>query len=136
MRIRILVIFCLLLFSCQKEEDYIQNVMVDIDLNLTLPEFSDLQTVGNSVFINGGVKGITVYRQDFNTYKTYDRNCSYQPSLTCAKIDSVDSSIAICKCCNSMFLLGQNGVIAGGPALLPLKQYPNNLSGEFLYIYN
>jgi hypothetical protein len=136
MKIRILVLCFLLFFACQKEEDYIQNVMVDIDLNLTLPEFSDLQTVGNYVFITGGVKGIIVYHQGFDSYKTYDRNCSYQPSLTCAKIDSVNASIAICSCCSSMFLLGQNGQTIDGSALLPLKQYQNNLSGDFLYIYN
>ena len=136
MKIRILALFCLLFFSCQKEEDYIQNVVVDINLNLTLPEFSDLQAVGNYVFITGGVKGIIVYCQGFDSYKTYDRNCSFEPSLTCAKIDSVNSSIAICKCCDSMFLLGQNGETIDGPALLPLKQYQNNLSEDFLYIYN
>ena len=136
MKIRILALFCLLFFSCQKEEDYIQNVVVDINLNLTLPEFSDLQTVGNYVFITGGVKGIIVYHQGFDIYKTYDRNCSYQPSLSCAKIDSVNSTIAICNCCDSKFLLGQNGQTIDGPALLSLKQYPNNLSGDFLYIYN
>ena len=135
MKIRILALFCLLFFSCQKEEDYIQNVVVDINLNLTLPEFSDLQTVGNSVFINGGVKGIIVYRQGFDSYKTYDRNCSFEPSLSCAIIDSVNSSIAICKCCNSKFLLS-DGTPFDGPALLPLKQYQNNLSEDFLYIYN
>ena len=135
MKIRILALFCLLFFSCQKEEDYIQNVMVDIDLNLTLPEFSDLQAVGNYVFITGGVKGIIVYRQGFNSYKTYDRNCSFEPSLSCARIDSVNSSIAICKCCNSKFLLS-DGTPFDGPALLPLKQYQNNLSEDFLYIYN
>jgi len=136
MKIKIIALFCLLSFSCQKEEDYIPNVVVDIDLNLTLPEFSDLQTVGNCVFITGGVKGIIVYRQSFDSYKTYDRNCSFEPSLACARIDSVNSSIAICKCCNSMFLLDQNGETIDRPALLPLKQYPNNFSGDFLYIYN
>lgn len=110
--------------------------MVDIELNLTLPEFSELQTVGNFVFIHGGVKGIIVYHQSFDIYKTYDRNCTYQPSLDCAKIDSVKSSIAICHCCDSKFLLEQDGQTIDGPALLPLKQYPNNLSGDFLYIYN
>ena len=136
MKIRILALLYLLFLSCQKEEDYIQNVIVDINLNLTLPEFSDLQTVGNYVFITGGVKGIIVYHQGFDIYKTYDRNCSYQPSLSCAKIDSVHSTIAICNCCDSKFLLGQNGQNIDGPALLPLKQYPNNLSGDFLDIYN
>ena len=136
MKIRILTLLCLLFFSCQKEDDYVQHVIVDIDLNLTLPEFSELQTVGNYVFINGGVKGIIVYHQAFDIYKTYDRNCTYQPSLNCAKIDSVNSSIAICSCCDSKFLLGQEGQTIDGPALLPLKQYPNNLAGDFLYIYN
>ena len=135
MKIRILALFCLLFFSCQKEEDYIQNVMVNIDLNLTLPEFSDLQTVGNYIFITGGVKGIIVYRQGFDSYKTYDRNCSFEPSLSCAIIDSVNSSIAICKCCNSKFLLS-DGTPFHGLALLPLKKYQNNLSEDFLYIYN
>ena len=101
MKIRILALFCLLFFSCQKEEDYIQNVMVDIDLDLTLPEFSDLQAVGNYVFITGGVKGIIVYRQGFDSYKTYDRNCSFNPSHKCARIDSVDYSFAMCTCCDA-----------------------------------
>ena len=135
MKIRILALFCLLFFSCQKEEDYIQNVMVDIDLNLTSDESFDLQTVGNYIFITGGVKGIIVYRQGFDSYKTYDRNCSFEPSLSCARIDSVNSSIAICKCCNSKFLLS-DGTPFDGPALLPLKKYDNSLLGDVLHIYN
>ena len=110
--------------------------MVDINLNLTLPEFSELQTIGNYIFIPGGVKGIIVYHQNFDIYKTYDINCSYQPSLSCSKIDSVNSTIAICSCCDSKFLLGQNGQTIDGPAILPLKQYPNTLLGDFLHIHN
>ena len=136
MKMKIIALFYLLFFSCQKEEDYIPNVVVDIDLNLTLPEFSDLQTVGNYVFITGGVKGIIVYRQGFDSYKTYDRNCSFEPSLSCAIIDSVNTSIiAICKCCNSKFLLS-DGTPFDGPALLPLKKYDNSLLGDVLHIYN
>ena len=137
MKIKTLSVCFLLFFACQKEEDYIQNVMVDYNLNLSLPEHSDLQTVGNYIFIEDeGVKGIIVYRQDFNTYKTYDRNCSYEPSLSCAKIDSINSPIAICNCCESKFLLNQNGNAIGSPAILPLKQYSNTLEGDFLSIYN
>jgi len=136
MKVRIFAFICLLFLSCQKQDDYVQNVLVDITLNLSLPEFEELQTVGNFVFINGGVKGIIVYHQAFDIYKTYDRNCTYQPSLSCARIDSVNSTIAICNCCDSKFLLGQNGQTIDGPALMPLKEYPNNLLGDVLYIYN
>ena len=136
MKVRIFAFICLLFLSCQKQDDYVQNVLVDITLNLSLPEFEELQTVGNFVFINGGVKGIIVYHQAFDIYKTYDRNCTYQPSLSCARIDSVNSTIAICNCCDSKFMLGQNGQTIDGPALMPLKEYPNNLLGDVLYIYN
>jgi len=136
MRSPIFILFFLILFSCQKEEDYINNVSVNIDLNLSLPEYSELQIVGNSIFINGGVKGIIVYYQEFETYKTYERSCTYEPSLNCARIDSISSTIAICTCCDSKFLLGQEGQAIDGPALLPLKQYQNTLSGQILEIYN
>ena len=136
MRSVIFILFFLILFSCQKEDDYINNVIVDIDLNLSLPEYSELQIVGNSIFINGGVKGIIIYYQGFETYKTYERSCTYEPSLNCARIDSVNSTIAICNCCDSKFLLGQEGQAIDGPALLPLKQYQNTLSGQILEIYN
>ncbi len=137
MRSRIFGICLLLLFSCQKENDYIQDVLVDYNLKLSLPQYSDLQTVGNHIFIaKEGVKGIIVYHQDFDTYKSYDRSCTYNPSENCAKIDSVNSTIAICTCCDSKFLLDQNGETIDGPALLPLKQYQNTHTGDFLHIYN
>jgi|TARA_B100000959_G_scaffold256039_1_gene288886 hypothetical protein len=137
MKIKTLSVCFLLFFACQKEEDYIQDVFVDYGLNLTLPQYSDLQTIGNYVFIpNEGVKGIIVYHQDFDTYKSYDRSCTYNPSENCAIIDSINSTIAICTCCDSKFLLDQNGETIDGPALLSLKQYKNTLSGDFLHIYN
>ena len=41
--------------------DYIKNVYVDIDIDLSLPQFSELNAIGNSVFIEGGNKGIIIY---------------------------------------------------------------------------
>ena len=56
-----------------------------------------------------------------NEYRAYDRNCSYEPSLQCAKIDSIYASIAFCGCCSSAFLLDQNGMAANSPAINPLR---------------
>ena len=136
-RIILFLLGLFLTFSCQKSNDYIQDVLVNVNINLSLPEYSNLQAVGNYMFINNeGVKGIIIYHQYFDAYKTYDRSCTYQSSLNCAKIDSINSSIAICNCCNSKFLLNQNGETIDGPALLSLKQYQNTLSGDLLHIYN
>ena len=131
-----LIILLLLFINCGDSNEYIQNVYVDIEIDLSLPEFSTLNTVGNSMFLEGGNKGIIIYSFSNYEYKIYDRNCSYEPSLSCSFIDSINSSIAFCGCCSSAFLLDQDGSAANSPAILPLKQYNYSLNNTILYIYN
>ena len=121
-----LLIISLLISSCHSKDGnckYIEEVYVDILVDLSLPQYSDLQIIGNSIFIEGGVEGIIIYRGNGNYYKIYDRNCSYEPCLTCSVIDSVDGVAAYCGCCDSAFLLEQDGTPGNSPALLPLKEY-------------
>ena len=114
-----LIILLLLFIHCGDSNEYIQNVYVDIEIDLSLPEFSTLNTVGNSMFLEGGNKGIIIYSFSNYEYKIYDRNCSYEPSLSCSYIDSINSTIAFCGCCSSAFLLDQDGSAANSPAILP-----------------
>ena len=137
----VLYILILLFFfsTCNTKDDYIQEIYVNIFIDLNLPEYSDLQVSGNFIFIEGGVEGIIIYHGVGSDYKVYDRNCSYEPSLSCSKIDSVNdgSGIAFCGCCTSVFLLGQDGMSANEPALLPLKKYNWSLgNNNILRIFN
>ena len=133
---KFLVLFLIIISSCGDSNDYIRNVYVDVEIDLSLPEFSPLNTVGNSIFIEGGNKGIIIYRFSNYEYNIYDRNCSYEPNLQCSYIDSINSTIAMCGCCSSAFLLDQNGVAANSPAVLPLKQYNYSLNNTLLHIFN
>ena len=123
-------------FSCKTEKNYIENVYVNIEINLNLPEYNTLTAIGNSILIEGGVKGIIIYHFANSEYRVYDRNCSYEPSLDCSKIDSINGSLAFCGCCESAFLLDQDGIAANSPAILGLKQYNYSLQNNILYIYN
>ena len=133
---KFLVFFLIIISSCGDSNDYIKNVYIDVEIDLSLPEFSSLNTVGNSIFIEGGNKGIIIYRFSNYEYNIYDRNCSYEPNLECSYIDSINSTIAMCGCCSSAFLLDQNGVAANSPAVLPLKQYNYSLNNSLLHIFN
>ena len=124
------------LSTCNTKDDYIQEVYVNINIDLNLPEYSDLQVSGNSIFIEGGVEGIIIYHGVGNDYKVYDRNCSYEPSLSCSQIDSVDAGIAYCGCCTSAFLLSNDASVLNSPALLPLKKYYWTLTGSQMHISN
>ena len=134
--INCITILTLLFFSCSNQENYIQNVYVDVEIDLNLPEYSEIKTSGNSMFIKGGVEGIIIYHGVGNDYKIYDRNCSYEPSLICSVIDSVNSGIAYCGCCTSAFLISNNAEPINNPALLPLKSYKWSLNNNILRIFN
>jgi hypothetical protein len=126
----------ILILSCNSKEDYIQNVYVDEYVHLD--HYSeDLNISGSAIFTKGGVEGIIIYRGFGDDYKVYDRNCSYEPSLSCSVIDSVNSGIAFCGCCTSMFNISNTGESINAPALLPLKTYNWSLSeSNVMHIYN
>jgi len=131
------LIISFLIFSCNTENDFIENVPVNKDIDLSLTEYSDLNADGNAIFISGGVKGIIIYHGAGDNYKAYDRNCSYEPSLTCSRIDSINSGIAYCGCCTSAFLISNSGEPLNRPALLPLKAYNCILNeNNILRIFN
>ena len=114
----------------------IYPVYVNLFIDLNLPQFSDLQVAGNSIFIEGGIEGIIIYHVIGNDYKVYDRSCSYEPSLSCSQIDSVNSGIAFCGCCPSAFLISNTGQPVNSPALLPLKSYNWSLQGSQMHIFD
>jgi len=117
------LIITIIIYSCSSKNDYIQDVYVNEIVDLSLPIYSDITTPGNSIFVEGGVEGIIIYHGVGEEYKVYDRNCSYEPSLECSHIDSVNSGIAYCGCCTSAFLISNTGEPINAPALLPLKEY-------------
>ena len=132
----ILVLNLMFLSSCVDSDDYIQDVYVNIEVPVNQPEYSDLDAIGNSILITGGVKGIIIYHANVNDYWAFDRNCSFEPSTQCAFIDSINSTIASCNCCSSKFLIDQNGITVNGPSLRSLKEYYTSFSGGILKIKN
>tara|TARA_B100001142_G_C13688832_1_gene405147 strand:+ start:51 stop:473 length:423 start_codon:yes stop_codon:yes gene_type:complete len=132
-----ILIISILIFSCNNKDDFIQDVYVNEIISLSLPEYSDILIPGNSIFISGGVEGIIIYHGVGDDYKVYDRNCSYEPSLACSYIDSVNAGIAYCRCCPSVFDINNSGEPINAPALLPLKQYNWSLdNNNILRIFN
>ena len=135
-------------FSCsdsgiRSNNPYLPNYSVLIDLNLNLPEYSNLKFVSNAVFIPGkGVRGVIV----FNTgsgYNAYDAACPNQAISSCStmnfkKLDpndplKIDKTTIVCPCDNAEYSLF-SGQSAGKE--YPLKQYRVQINGDVLRVYN
>ncbi len=138
----------ILAFSCKKSKsvnnDPIQDIPVSITINMSLPLYSHLQSMGTHVYEPGGVKGVVIVHHTDDNFYAFDRNCSYQPGNACSKIE-VDSSVLIfrCgqttgsgfqKCCDSKFLM--DGEVFNGPAVFGLKHYQVIRNGNQLDIKN
>lgn len=107
---------------------------VDIVINLNLPEFIALRSDGGFVQVNGGVRGIIVYRVNSTTYLAYERNCSFRPNEACATVNVHTSGLFMeDPCCGSSFNFS-DGNPSGGPAWRPLVRYRTQLSGLTLTI--
>ncbi len=86
-----LLLISILITNCDDTNCYIEDVYVNEYIDLSLPIYSEIVTTGNSIFVEGGVEGIIIYHGVGNDYKIYDRNCSYEPCLSCSQIDTVIS---------------------------------------------
>ncbi len=131
------VVYLFLLAACENSgpEDQIPGAIVNETINLTNQQYLSLQFVGGHADINGGVRGIIVYHAPNNEYRAFERNCSYDPLNTCARVE-VDGSglFLVDSCCSSTFNF--DGFPTGGPAGLPLRLYNTILQGNILTITN
>jgi Rieske Fe-S protein len=129
-----------LISACKKDKNNgdIPVVSVNLSLPLNLPEYIDLNSVGNSIEITGGYKGILVYHRFQNEFVAYELACTYDP-LESGAIVQKDSSnvIGIDYHCGSQFYL-TDGSVLHGPATRSLKQYQTDYDSgtNTLYIFN
>jgi hypothetical protein len=100
-------------------------------MNLSLPQYASLSTVGGFTYVSGGVRGLIIYRKDSNIYLAFERNCSFQPTDACATVEALQLYMQDA-CCGSTF--NYSGTPTGGLAWRPLQQYATSLSGTILTI--
>lgn len=128
----------LLLTSCEEKEPYpIPNVPVNILLNLDLPSYQNLNAPGGWVYVNGGSRGLIVYR-NFDEFVALDRHSTYNSDNNCAiaSVDSINYFVLNDSCSDSQYSI-LDGTVVTGPAKWGLKRY--NTSWDQAYtvqIYN
>jgi hypothetical protein len=126
----------LILSSCETNRgELIPYVKVDEYL-LIYADLADMG-IGTSKVVNGGYKGIVIYREADLLFYAYDRTCTRFPEHDRAVVeDSVFFGVYVCPECGSTYLLMNGGEPNSGPAQYPLVQYNASVQGDVLHIYN
>ena len=129
--------------GCQKQYPVnIPYVSFDYTINIFDPAFVSLQGVGGSVFIDGGSRGLIIYRVSIDQFNAYERHCTYDSENPCGKVDFDTSGIILVDndCsgagCGSKFNI-IDGSVLNGPAQYPLIQYNTSFDGmAMLRVFN
>lgn len=119
--------------SINNNNPNIPNYPVNLQINMNLPGYSNLQFPSNHIVdYSQGARGIVV----FNTgsgYVAFDLACPNQPFASCSSPMSINGIEAICDCDDTVYNLF-TGQSPGQD--YPLKQYRVNINGTTLVVTN
>ena len=141
-KIAFFLLISLGLLSCSNNDDKIQNPylvvpLVNLSLNLNLPEYTDLKFPGGSFIVNNqGIKGIVVYCVSDTQYFASELSDPNHSPNSCSKME-VTGIIATCPCDDG----NTNDIITGqftppNNEKYPMLQYRAERNGDVVNVYN
>lgn len=127
--------------SCTPDDEITKNPFLPelsftLLLNLSLPEFNNLNFPGNSyVTYNNGINGIVIYNINNSQYAAFELSDPNHSLRECSRL-TVRGIIASCSCedGNSYNIL--TGEISTGTGQYSLKPYRVRKSGNVLEVFN
>ncbi|TCI85148.1 Rieske (2Fe-2S) protein [Tenacibaculum sp. M341] len=123
-----LILICFIFFNCTNN-DNLNNCFFGIQLNETInlsnPQFIDIQVPGGSTVANIGGRTILILRQNNSSYKAFDLQC---PERDCNSMMTFDGLKLTCPCSGKEYETINGGAIDGEgcPALRYIAVLLNN----------
>jgi nitrite reductase/ring-hydroxylating ferredoxin subunit len=142
-RLLLLALLLVIFVSCSNNDDVrndnpnLIDPLVDLTLNLSLPQYQSLNFPGGSVIINTqGIKGIVVYNVNNDLYTAFELSDPNHTPSSCSRME-VEAPIATCPCSNDE---NEYNIITGehqtDPSLFPMQQYRITRTNDVIRITN
>lgn len=142
LKILILSQVIFLLSACSQDDEIrynnpnLPNESFQLNLNLGLPEYNNLNFPGNSyVTYNYGINGVVVYNINNTQYTAFELSDPNHPLRDCSRM-TVQGIIATCNCEDGNAYNILTGEISNGTGQYPLRPYRVRKSANTLEIFN
>jgi hypothetical protein len=133
----VLLILLLSQATCDNRVQNIPYIPVNFDINLNLPAYNTLNFTSEHLLLEGGSKGLIVYRYTSDQFVVLDRHSTFDINLGCrVNVDSDGLMISDESDCSESKWLIIDGSVSQGPALLPLHRYNTSWNPPILSVYN
>jgi len=113
--------------------------LVDLNINLNLPEYEALNYSGNSITINSqGIKGISIYNINNNLFVAFELTDPNHSPNDCSEM-TIEGIIATCPCPtdnNSYDIVTGQYVNQNDYCKFPMIQYHAERTGDNIHIWN
>lgn len=133
------------LLSCENNTSnrnpFLQEVSFNFDLNLNLPLYNNLNTIGNPVFVGNtgvGTRGAFVMRTSFETFFAFEASCPNHVPNECSTM-TIQGQNVICSCEDfeySLFTGEHLNRPEDGSRTFDLLFYRTTLTGNTVIISN
>ena len=141
MKIQKALFFLLIILttSCVKNNNNpVPSIPFDITIDINLPSYNALISVGTWAYVNGGSRGIIVYRRSIDEFIAFDRHSPADPEGTCfLPLFPDENNFLVLKdtCNNATFSLYDGSPMTNSE--YGLRQYATQFNGSnLLRIYN
>lgn len=140
----LLLLITLLFLGCKNNDDdgnnnqnpFLNPPIVNLNLNLNLPEYNSLKFPGNSVIISQqGIKGIIIYNVNNSLYTAFDLTDPNHTPNNCSRME-IEGVQATCPCDDGNtydIITGQN---PNNSQAFPMLQYRIRRSGDNIIVTN
>ncbi|MEC8758449.1 MAG: hypothetical protein VXX70_02770 [Bacteroidota bacterium] len=123
------------LSGCVDTPGVIPYVDVQVDLNLSLPAYNNLNVPNNWLYISGGSRGLIVYRYTLDEFVVLDRHATWDVGAGCQCTVSPDGYTIEDPCSGSQWYIFDGSIIQG-PTTAPLERYTTTWIPPVLSIRN
>jgi nitrite reductase/ring-hydroxylating ferredoxin subunit len=135
-----LVLITVLVFSnCVTESqnnDILPYVQINETVDLSLPEFVNLNVPGGWAYGSGGIKGTIIYNINGNQFKAFERAAPHIQPTACSQMIVENSIIMKCPCDDSEFQIINGAPRTSGITNFAREYLVTNLNGTILRITN
>lgn len=143
-RILFSLLFLFVITSCGNDDSnnvndinpFILEPLVNLSLNLNLPQYNPLLFPGNSVVVSSqGVKGVIVYNVNNTLYTAFDLTDPNHTPSSCSRM-SIEGVLASCSCGDDNIYDIVTGQHQMEPDSYPMLPYRIQRSGMTITINN
>lgn len=136
-KVTILFIICTLILGCKKDKDQgdIPFISVNLSLDIDNPAYRDVKIPGGFIYLDGGSKGIILYRKNNDDFVAYDRHSPIDAAKGCVCTVSEDALFIEDACSNATWLI-TDGTPQNDNTTRFLLEYGTSFNGRTVRVFN